>query len=215
VATFYTLDLHEVRSKSRHRTLFLPEDPVYIGENAPKCDACGGFIGMLPWLTPLHAELEAWGASFGDLAVGPGNDVLLSERFMKVIAEYNLKGFQDLDPVTIVKVKRHNRRLRGQDPPTYIRATVGRASAAFDQKASEFVWSGDDPVCPVCRTAHHINSWKRLILEEGTWEGEDIFIARGLCGTYLASERFKSVVEQESLTNIVLVPAEEYSYSYL
>ena len=44
--------------------------------------------------------------------------------------------------------------------------------------------------------------------------GEDIFIARGLPGTIVVSERFKEWCEANEVRNAVFVPAEEYAHDF-
>jgi hypothetical protein len=52
---------------SEFDTEMLPADPVVRGE-APTCDACGRFIGMLGWRPPHRADLTLHGRSWGDFA---------------------------------------------------------------------------------------------------------------------------------------------------
>jgi hypothetical protein len=59
-----------------------------------------------------------------------------------------------------------------------------------------------------------LRRWQRVILEPGSWTGEDIFHARGLPATYITSERFKEVCERYRIANAVLIPAEEYGYDF-
>jgi hypothetical protein len=50
----------------------------------------------------------------------------------------------------------------------------------------------------------------------GSWQGEDVFIARGLPGTIIASERFKEFCSARAVKNVLLVDALEFPFdSYL
>jgi hypothetical protein len=66
----------------------------------------------------------------------------------------------------------------------------------------------------VCRSGG-LDAIRGLALEEGTWSGEDLFEARGLQGLVLASERLRQFVEDETLTNVGLVPMDEYVWDPL
>jgi hypothetical protein len=55
--------------------------------------------------------------------------------------------------------------------------------------------------------------WKGLIVEEGTWHGEDAFSPRGL-SAFMVSERFKAACEQHGITNAVFTPAEESGHDF-
>ena len=105
-------------------------------------------------------------------------------------------------------MKGRRRKLTG-DPPAYFYSEVQRTRATIDQERSGFVWERPRKVCRECRKGGGIKRWKRIVLEDGTWSGEDIFIPRGL-QVYVTSERFKEFCEQERITNVVLVPAEGY-----
>jgi hypothetical protein len=70
------------------------------------------------------------------------------------------------------------------------------------------------PTCSVCRSGGP-DAIHGLALEDGTWSGEDVFEARGLQGLVLASARVRELVEDEGLTNIGLMPLDEYVWDPL
>ena len=59
----------------------------------------------------------------------------------------------------------------------------------------------------------YIRSWKGTIVDESTWTGEDIFIARG-SADFIVTQRFKDVCEANHVTNAVFVPAEESGHDF-
>lgn len=198
------------RGNVRGDTEFGEEKPW--NQREPRvCSGCGRHVGQMIWLPPFHASLECWDREFGDLALVAREYLLVSERFKRLYQEAGLTGLSGFDPVKIVKVKRH-KRFQG-DPPAYFHVRVGRTEAAIDLERSGFVWGEPDKVCPVCRGGGDLWRWKRIVIEEGTWTGEDIFIPRGL-SVFVASERFRRFCEWEQITNAVLVPAEEYWYDF-
>jgi len=179
---------------------------------APRCPVCHGYIGGKPRLPPMRFELETWGERFGDLAFGPNTDVLISERVRDAFLASGLTGFSGYTPAEIVKVVAR----RGKVPvpmPAYFAVVAGRSRAAIDDLASgmDYVtrWT-----CDECRIGNHIRL-RRLALEPGTWSGEDVFIARGLPGTIIASERFKQFCDQHAFSNCVLIEAERFHFDHL
>lgn len=191
-------------------TDFLPVDGSRSGE-APRCTLCGKHIGMLPLLAPVRVELEIWGTSFGDVAYGPSGELLLSERFWKLYESSGLTGLIAVAPAEVVKLKAH-RKLR-EPPPRYNCCRVDRSRAAVDDLKSGL--DREDPVkCEECRLGGIIKRVRRVVLEDGSWSGEHVFLARGLPGAVMASEKFERLCLQNGITNCKLVPAEAYSFDH-
>ena len=172
--------------------------------DAPLCPLCGDVVGALSWLPPFRVELAAAGTKFGDVAILGGNNLLVSERFRDIYRRNQLKGLSGFEPVEIVRVKRKKKTVG--KPPQYLRAAVPYTRTAIDLEASGCEWD-EPPTCPDCLYGT-IRSWKRTIVDESTWTGEDIFIARGLAD-FIVTQRFKDVCEAHNVTNAVFVPAEE------
>ncbi len=83
---------------------------------------------------------------------------------------------------------------------------------ALDLAASGFEWL-EPPTCPVCHKATIVR-WKRLIVKDGTWTGEDIFRPRGMSGTSMVSQRFKDACELHGIKNAVFEPAETSGHDF-
>ena len=173
--------------------------------DAPACPTCGATVGMLTWLPPFRVLLKLYGKEFGDLAfLVAGNDFLLSLEFYEVYRRCNLTGLSGFEPVEVLRVK--SRRKLHSEPPPYFRVNVSYGQTALDLSASGFEWFAP-PTCPTCRSADKIR-WKGLVLEEGSWTGEDAFRPRGLSGEIMVSHRFKDVCEASGIKNAVFAPAE-------
>jgi hypothetical protein len=207
---FYVLERWPRDEDSSACTEFLSVDPSNTGE-ANRCPACGEFTSMLPWLPPHKAELEAWGTEYGDLVFGPGDEILVSEKFKDIYHACGLSGLTGFDPVHIRRVRRH-RSVRGT-PPSYFCARVSYGRAAIDQGASGFVWATGAPTCQECRSGRTVRSWQRLVVEPGTWSGEDICFPRG-ARAYLCSRRFRDMCVRHGIANAVLIPADHYPQDY-
>lgn len=191
-------------------TDYLPVDGSRMGD-APRCHVCGKFLGMLPLLPPVRVELETWGAQWGDIAFGPGDQVLVSDKLKKLFSEVGLIGFTNVDPVEIVKAKR--RKAGIGDPPEYWLASIVRSRAEVDDLASGLV-RDEEPTCKECRIGGLIKRLDRIILHADSWSGEDVFFARGLPGTVLVSEQFKLLCDANNLTNCSLISAEDFSFDH-
>ena len=184
--------------------------PGFKTGDAPRCSACGGFIGMLPHLPPLRYELATLGSRFGDLAFGGGNNFLVDQRFKDEFLRAGLIGLPRFDPVEIVKVSM--RRKIKQPLPTYFAVCPIHSRAAVDRQASGI--DGEDPRgCDECRIVD-IKRLRRLVLEPGTWSGEDVFVARGLPGTIITSQRFKEFCDRHAFSNCVLIEADRFHFDF-
>jgi hypothetical protein len=190
-------------------TDFLAASGSTLGD-APQCPVCGKYIGMLPLLPPVRVELVAWGTVWGDIAFGSGDQILVSQKLKRLFLEEGLAGFERFDPVEVVNIRRHH--LSAGDPPFYELATIQHSRAAIDDIASDVV--RDAPwTCADCRI-DGIKRARRIVIEPNTWSGEDIFVARGLPGRILTTDRFKSLCDKNSLTNCRLIAAERFSFDH-
>jgi hypothetical protein len=68
-----------------------------------------------------------------------------------------------------------------------------------------------DP-CPECLDGD-LDEIDGVVLADGSWAGEDIFVARGLPGILLLTNVFRNAVERAALTNVRFVNAAEYRWS--
>ena len=189
-------------------TDFIQAEPHNVSDG-PNCPACGGPTGAFRWAPPLRAELETWGNRYGDMAFGPSESMLLSERFKELWLKSGLMGLEGFEPVEIVKVVRRGKRFK-DPPPAYFRVVPQRSQAAFDSVASGEQWEEPpSPRCEVCREGGNSKGWERIVLEEEP--RENICRVRGFGGV-LVDEHFKRFVEENGLLNCPLVPAEEAAH---
>jgi hypothetical protein len=165
---------------------------------------------MLSWLPPFRVELRLFGKKFGDMSFGPGDDLLVSDAFQQAWVKEGLKGFDAFDPVEIVRVRPSKAAKRA---PTYVHVVVRRAATSVDDERSVFIWNGPRN-CGWCGGAS-MDAVRGFAIDEASWSGEDIFYARNLSGLRIATERVRRVAEQYGLTNINLIPVEEYIWDTL
>lgn len=175
---------------------------------APRCPNCGEFIGPLRWLPPYRARLVLCGTSFGDLVFGAGNDILLSDRARSVIQENDLTISSPFEPVEVVGVR--GGAPNNRPPPEYWHVEVPISAAAIDDQRSGVERNGP-AVCEVCRTAG-VKRLERVVLEPGAEPEEDLFVARGFPGVFLASARLRAAFMSHGLSNAVFVPGRGYRF---
>lgn len=191
-------------------TDFVPADGSRTGE-APRCPSCGKNLGMLPLLSPIRVELKVWGTDFGDIVFGPSEEFLVSDRFWECYKLSGLTGLIHVGPAEVVSKKSHWTLC--ERAPRYQCCRVGRSKAAVDDAKSGLVREERSP-CGECRLGGIIRRAQRVILESNSWSGEDIFFARGLPGTVLASEKFEAFCRDNRMSNCLLVSAETFSFDH-
>ncbi len=196
-----------------HDTQFDTREPDNVGD-APTCPRCGTTIGMLTWLPPYRVDLELYGRGPGDFARGPGgNSVLISERMAEAFRAEGLTGLQGFHPVEVVRIRGKRKQAKAAVLPHYVVVTPCLGRGAVDETRS--LLRRNKPVtCLECRSTG-VDSIHGFTLEPGTWQGEDVFRPRGLQGDIVVSERFAEFVNRHGLTNMKLIPTEEFVWDPL
>jgi hypothetical protein len=193
-------------------TQFSETDPVNRGDTS-YCPLCGSSIGMLAWLPPYRVELELYGKEFGDFVEGPGYDFLISERFAEAFRADGLTGLLGFHPADVTHVRRRGNKSKALLVPRYLAVTACFGRGAVDDTRSRL--RRNKPVaCTECRTTG-IDSIHGLVLEPGSWHGEDVFRPRGARGHILVSERFVQFAQRHGLTNMKLTPAGTFTWDPL
>ncbi|XXF78198.1 double-CXXCG motif protein [Myxococcaceae bacterium GXIMD 01537] len=168
---------------------------------------------MRKWLPPYRGDLVLYGESFGDFVETPGYTVLVSERFAEAFKAEGLTGLLGLHPVEVLRVRGRRKAAKVVSVPRYFAASPCYGRAAVDMARSRI--RHDEPItCSECRhmATECIHGFA---LEPGSWQGEDVFRPRGLRGCIVVSERFRQLVERHQLTNMRLIPIEEYVWDPL
>jgi hypothetical protein len=177
----------------------------------PKCPHCNCPLGMREWLPPYRVELETWGQQFGD--VGQISDgLVVSERFIGIFQEAGLKGLSEFKPVDVVKII-HCKGKPTDPMPRYFKAKIARSSTAVDQVASGYVWIEKSAVCPVCLFGGRVKRYTKIVLDEKSWNGDDIFWPKG-GPCIIVSERFKIACEKNEIRNVAFGVPDHESYDY-
>ncbi len=202
MSNFFVLE-HDLRDP--YSTDYLKEDPVNLG-TAPTCGNCGAYIALRPWLPPYRARVTAPNEDFGDVAFGSGTSLLISDRAVEAFRAAQLTGLSSPEPVQTTALAK----ARGSTPaPTYWHVTVDRPYAASVDESRSHLVRDSAPECEVCRTSN-LTEVHGFEIDDSTWHGEDVFVARGIPGVLVVSERFKHTAEGAQLTNMNLVPTASF-----
>lgn len=200
-------DLH-----GKFDTQFRKTEPVNTGD-APRCAACGEVIGLRTWLPPYRGNLEVYGEGLGDFVEASGYDFLISERMAEAFRAEGLTGLTGFHPVEVGHVRRKRKGLKVGAVPRYVVVSPCFGRGAVDDARSRIRRTA--PIaCTECRCTG-LDSIHGYTLEDGTWQGEDVFRPRGCQGSVVVSPRFEEFVRRHGLTNMRLIPTEEYIWDPL
>ncbi len=178
--------------------------------DAEQCPVCRGPVSMRHWLPPHRLTLSsAQPQKWGDFLWGAGFPLMLSLRFKRAYEVEGLTGITHFyAPAEIVRVGKRKTGDLPDDLTQYRLVDIMWNGANLDDIQSGAV--REQVTCEFHRGA--ITSLQRIVLEQGSWGGADIFVARGLPGRIIVSEQFKNMIQKFDLTNAWLVPAERYAY---
>jgi hypothetical protein len=191
-----------------HETWFSEMKPARQGE-AKRCPACDCFVSMLPWLPPYRAELQAYGKALGDIAFGPGGDLLVSDRFRSAWEAANLRGLE-FSPLERIRVR--PARL-GKKTPTYFYVLPQPYGTQVDLERS-LIETNRPITCNTCKSGG-VDNIRGFVIDESSWTGEDMFEPWGLLGVIVVTDRVRQLRDDYGLTNINLTPVEEYFWDPL
>jgi hypothetical protein len=192
-------------------TDFIPVSNAVLGD-APRCHACGRYTGLRPLLVPLEVDVELWGHSWGDVAFGPGDQLLISDKSKGAFENACIRGFERIESVTVRRVRRRGE-FKAASSPKYWLATIIHGTGFIDDEKSGLRRT-DERVCIECGLGGVVRGLKRVVLTPGSWSGEDVFYARGLPGTILVSKHFKDVVEASGLTGFQFENADDHELDF-
>lgn len=176
--------------------------------DAIHCAKCLKPISMRQWLPPFEVELTTYGRQYADF-LECISDMLVSDRFIEVYRNSELKGFDEFSPAQIVKL-RHRTKKPAEPIPHLFRVPVKMSMTTIDQVVSEYEWEDCSKICPCCLTGPLIR-YKAQIVDQSTWDGLDVFKPRG-GKRILVSQRFVDTCQQHNLKMGDFIPSETFGY---
>ena len=190
-----------------------------VGESnvgkSQKCPVCGGPVSFLKWLPPYRIKISSTKPDkWGDFMWGAGFPLLISSNFKSIYDQEGLTGIAEIAPV--VEVVRMGKLKTGQfpvAPPEYHLIHILWGGANQDDAASGLAHEEPEKIkCQYCRMGVTWRKQERIVIEEDSWDGSDIFVPRNAPIQFMVSEKFKRVAEDYHLTNAWFIPAEKYAY---
>ncbi|MCC5830618.1 MAG: hypothetical protein JJU36_14320 [Phycisphaeraceae bacterium] len=196
----------------KYRTDFEYDDSVAKGE-APRCPRCNSFVGMLESVPPFQVHLETWGDGYGDLAFWM-SDFLVTLRFRDEFERSGLSGLQRFDSTECLSHKHYGRKLG--DPPEYFRTIPRIGGAKVDIRASEIErGEGKHPTCDLCLSGGGVlKRWKRIVIDESTWDGSDIFYPYGIPGALVVSKKFYNWAIAKRFRNLTFRQSADHAHDF-
>lgn len=200
----------ETPTSGLYGTDFDMED-LKTGEVTSTCPACGRRMGSREWLPPHRVNVIRYGKHFGDISIGIGNSVFVSEKFRQAWLLERLNGITSFDPIEVVKIRPAK---VAPQAPRYWHIIPLISSTAADYGRSHFLWDRA-PTCNYCGGGAGMDAAAGFVIDQSTWTGEDMFKARNVPGTVIVTERFAEMIRQHHLTNATLIPVEQYLWDPL
>jgi len=188
--------------------------PYNIG-SVQKCPVCEGAVSLMKWLPPYKIKLSsAKPSKWGDFLWGATSSLLVSSKFKYIYNQEGLTGIEEFsEQVEIVRMGTLKSGEFPTSPPIYHLIQVPWGGANQDDAASGLTHERPEEIkCSYCRNDFTWRKQERIVIEEDTWNGSDIFIARNSPAMFMVSERFKKISEKYQLTNVWFIPAEKYAY---
>ena len=130
---------------------------------------------------------------------------------------YRLEGLTGIDsflgPIEFTRLGSRKAGDFSIAPPQYKVVRVPWGGANQDDVASLVTRKHPEKVlCPYCRVGVSGRWQEKVMIEEGSWDGTDIFRPRGAPVSYMVSKRFKDIVEEHQVTNAWLIPSHQYGF---
>jgi hypothetical protein len=202
---FYVLEL---KVGSPYETWHRSMEPVHLGDSL-HCPECGINFTSLRWLPPYRAMIKAYGPELGDVAFS-GMSILVSHRFRLAWEGAHLRGIDEFTPLERVRVR--PARL-GKGAVSYYHVEVRHFGTRIDLQRSLIEY--DKPItCDKCLSAG-ADTVRGFAIDERSWTGEDIFVAWGMPGSIIVTDRVRQLRDEYDLKNVNLTPVEEYFWDPL
>lgn len=179
---------------------------------AKDCLQCGKHLTSLLMAPPYSVELDYLVLGTADLVMGVGSEFLISQRMLEELKRQRLTGLEILGPARIASANLSKARLSALSPcfhcvrPALSRAFVDDVSSGLVQEPA---WT-----CPECRLGGITKRIKRLVINFESWGNEDVFVARGLTGTVVVSEKFADLSKGFVLCGCTVARAEDYHFDF-
>jgi hypothetical protein len=191
-----------ILSRSFAEKRFASADLVRYGglKQGNACGNCGALLSSNVIAGPQVYELTA--GVVGDF-ITDGMAVLVSERARDVLEKNKVYGFA-VDETPVMLQKKTDQQYYYMIPNGVCTRLDENASGISVQRVVG---------CDVCRTMS-LYSIERVVIDEASWAGHDIFECGSLTGEIIATSRLVALARMHNLANFNFISAEDFHYTY-
>ncbi len=176
---------------------------------------CGLSLGYV-FKPPYFVDLEVYRKYYTDVTEMVSAQLFISQRFKELYDRSGLRGLVEIHRAEIETLRQCGQAKRMQLPPmpdSYI-ANPQPIGVATDHKLSETeFYLGREPTCSYCRYGSILRQ-NCFVLDESTWNGDNIFRLLSIGGTIAVDQNFKDWFDDNHFTGIKFIRAEEDSRDY-
>lgn len=183
-----------------------------IANPPPYCPECGSSLGY-SFTPPYFVDLEVYKNYYADVTPTITGQLFVSQAFKDCYEDSGLTGLVDINPVVIDTFKQLGPAKKANLPPlpNYYMADPQPLGLATDhERSSTEFYIGSEPTCKYCRFGGTMR-YKKIVLDETTWKGDDIFRLLSIGGTIAADQKFKEWYDDNKFTGCIFKPSEEDS----
>jgi hypothetical protein len=129
------------------------------------------------------------------------NDILVSQRVLDLFKKYRVTGFQPMPAKTS-----YLKPIKARPPKLFEFVVTGWGGWAAPAAGVSLVES-----CPACGHKIYAIAEPSRLIDPAAWDGSDLFIVWPLPGYRFASDRLATILRQEKVSGVELVPAPKLS----
>jgi len=189
-------------------TRFLDKRFAYGEERSPnfgeaeRCPRCGNFTSMSRWLPPYAINVSK--KELGDFMYGTFVGFVVSERAKRVLEATGISGFKGFGDVSIY----YKEELLSAH---YYYSEIDLLNVHLDMN---FLTLEIRELCEVCQRGNSLlQGIKGVRILDPDSVNSDVFFTTTLGqATIMVSEKFNAAVAANRLTNVQLIPAEQYEW---
>ena len=176
-----------------------------------KCPLCGRPVSMRKWEKPRVIRLTK-GKLPDRLIQWLNEPLVISERFLTAFRKSELTGIKAFHEIEILN-SQHMKEVNCYPVRYYWAELSFNQSVSVDLKTTVITGQRRDWSCAICNPfGMSCDRIEQFGLDTTHWNGIDIF--RLYIGEIICSQRFKDFIDENDLTNFLLVPIEKYSASW-
>ena len=191
---FYLLDSHDAQGT------------IFVEKTESTCLGIMGVLGLLRGTYEHGGSVQLVPQTKrprrADFVGGsPSGIYLISDKFKSVLEENDVACWSTY-PIDLSS-------LQGQPITGYHGLTVNGRCGPVHWSQRDRVW-----IPPPVPQGQGTYGWKGFPFDKDEWDGSDIFVSSDNNTSILVTDRLKSILQQEKITNLELTPTEDFVTSW-